>query len=104
MTDFGRIVELVTEYGQEKFGDEWWPGNAAEWIGEDKAAELAHLLEQAGTRPLLLVAFSDDEADCLVRTAAELWDNCGDPYDVLSDRQCELAQAALDILNGDPHD
>lgn len=40
-----RLVELLYEYGMAKFGDEWWPRNAGDWIGYDKGAELKALLE-----------------------------------------------------------
>lgn len=40
-----RTVELLNEYGAAKFGDEWWPGNAGEWIGREKGLELAVLLD-----------------------------------------------------------
>lgn len=38
-----RTIDLLREYGNAKFGDEWYPGNAAEWIPEGK--ELEELLE-----------------------------------------------------------
>ena len=39
-----RTIELLNAYGNAKFGDEWWPGNARNWIGED-GRELEHLLD-----------------------------------------------------------
>lgn len=41
-----RTVELLMRYGDAKFGDEWWPSNAAGWIGNANAAELSGLLER----------------------------------------------------------
>lgn len=40
-----RTIELLNEYGNAKFGDDWWPSNAAAWIGTEKARELAGLLD-----------------------------------------------------------
>jgi hypothetical protein len=39
------MLELLNEYGFAKFGDEWWPGNAQPWIGEEKGKELEKLLD-----------------------------------------------------------
>lgn len=47
VTRLQRIIELLCEYGEAKFGDEWWPGNAAPWIF-GKGQELAALLETPG--------------------------------------------------------
>lgn len=30
-----RFADLITAYGEAKFGEEWWPGNAVSWIGID---------------------------------------------------------------------
>ena len=35
-----RQVELLNKYGEAKFGDEWWPGNAEPWVGKDVAREM----------------------------------------------------------------
>lgn len=43
------LVTLLNAYGAAKFGDEWWPGNAGEWIGEEKARALAELLAAEDT-------------------------------------------------------
>ena len=43
-----RLAGLLNQYGTAKFGDEWWPGNAAAWLPADAAAELATLQEQEG--------------------------------------------------------
>jgi hypothetical protein len=40
------LWELLTEYAQAKFGDEWWPGNAQEWIGQEKAERLWALTDR----------------------------------------------------------
>ena len=45
--DFGtieRAFDLLNAYGQAKFGDEWWPGNAQPWLGGEEGAELELLL------------------------------------------------------------
>jgi hypothetical protein len=39
-----RTIELLNAYGAAKFGDEWWPGNAQPWLGEDEGTELELLL------------------------------------------------------------
>jgi hypothetical protein len=39
-----RTIELLRRYGEAKFGDEWWPGNARNWIGE-QGRELEYLLD-----------------------------------------------------------
>jgi hypothetical protein len=44
-----RLVGLLNQYGAAKFGDEWWPGNAAAWLSLDEAAELATLQEGVTT-------------------------------------------------------
>jgi hypothetical protein len=33
------LVALLNEYGEAKFGDEWWPGNAASWLGNEEEYE-----------------------------------------------------------------
>lgn len=38
------LIDLLNEYGDAKFGDEWWPGNADPFIGKTKAARLNDLL------------------------------------------------------------
>lgn len=35
-----KIIEALHAYGAAKFGDEWWPGNASEWVDADTAAVL----------------------------------------------------------------
>ena len=40
-----RLIKLLQEYGEAKFGNEWWPSNADPWLGPDKGQELAELLE-----------------------------------------------------------
>ena len=45
-TNVARLINLLNEYGDAKFGDEWWPGNAGPWIGAEKGDELASLLER----------------------------------------------------------
>lgn len=40
-----RLIDLLNQYGNAKFGDEWWPGCAEAWLPADDAAELAALLE-----------------------------------------------------------
>lgn len=53
MRDVDRLLTLLGEYAEAKFGDEWWPSNALEWISEEHASELACLYEggiaEAGT-------------------------------------------------------
>ena len=38
-----RIITLLDRYGEAKFGDEWWPGHAEAFIG-DEGIELERLL------------------------------------------------------------
>jgi hypothetical protein len=38
-----RTIELLLAYGAAKFGDEWWPGNARNWIPDGR--ELEYLLD-----------------------------------------------------------
>ena len=38
-----RTIELLLAYGTAKFGDEWWPGNARNWIPDGR--ELEYLLD-----------------------------------------------------------
>jgi hypothetical protein len=40
------LYELLGEYGNAKFGDEWWPGNAEAWLPQDRADRLAELTER----------------------------------------------------------
>jgi hypothetical protein len=40
------MITLINEYGDAKFGDEWWPGNANGWIGDEKGNRLSELLEK----------------------------------------------------------
>jgi hypothetical protein len=50
MTDTrARMLALLNEYGDARFGDEWWPGNAGAWIGEVKAQELRDLMDAEPT-------------------------------------------------------
>ena len=42
--DEARTVELLNEYGQAKFGDEWWPGSPWAYIGRERGDELCRLL------------------------------------------------------------
>ena len=48
------LLKLLNSYGHAKFGDEWWPSNAAPWIGERNAAELSRLLEMPKGTPTQL--------------------------------------------------
>jgi hypothetical protein len=45
MTREERVIQLLNEYGAAKFGDEWWPETAGDWIGQAKGLELKILLE-----------------------------------------------------------
>jgi hypothetical protein len=52
--DEARTVELLNEYGQARFGDEWWPGSPWAYLGRERGDELCRLLgaetsDQAGT-------------------------------------------------------
>jgi hypothetical protein len=40
-----RTIELLCRYGRAKFGDEWWPGNARDWLGAE-GRELEYLLDE----------------------------------------------------------
>jgi hypothetical protein len=42
--DEARTVELLNEYGQAKFGDEWWPGSPWAYLGRERGDELCRLL------------------------------------------------------------
>jgi hypothetical protein len=39
-----RTIELLLKYGAARFGDDWWPGNARQWLGAD-GRELEYLLD-----------------------------------------------------------
>jgi hypothetical protein len=45
-----RTVELLLAYGEAKFGDEWWPGNASNWLTDGRGAELEQLLDPGAAR------------------------------------------------------
>ena len=38
-----RTIELLLAYGTARFGDEWWPGNARNWMPDGR--ELEYLLD-----------------------------------------------------------
>ena len=40
VTRLERQIELLNHYGETKFGDEWWPGNAEPWVGKTIAREM----------------------------------------------------------------
>ena len=42
--DEARTVKLLNEYGQAKFGDEWWPGSPWAYLGRERGDELCRLL------------------------------------------------------------
>jgi hypothetical protein len=44
VAELTRTRDLLLEYGTAKFGDEWWPGNARNWIGA-QGRELEYLLD-----------------------------------------------------------
>jgi hypothetical protein len=46
-----RLAELLNSYGEARLGNDWWPGNAGSWIGDDNAHELEDLYEFASTLP-----------------------------------------------------
>lgn len=37
-------IDLLNAYGEAKLGDDWWPGNAGAWIGEEEGRRLEYLL------------------------------------------------------------
>lgn len=41
-----RFAELVSAYGEAKFGDEWWPGDAVSFIGVGGGHELARMFDE----------------------------------------------------------
>lgn len=43
--------------------------------------------------------FTAEETECLIRTAAELYASAGDPDDVLSTYQRDLAQRAHELMS-----
>jgi len=45
LADALRTVELLNAYGEAKFGDEWWPGNARAYLTDGRGEELERLLE-----------------------------------------------------------
>ncbi|SRR5579871_6770612 len=42
--DAERLIELLSQYGRAKFGDEWWPACASDWIGYEAGQELQALI------------------------------------------------------------
>lgn len=84
LLDRARLLMLLTEYGEAKFGDEWWPGNAGDWIGEAKGLELARLLDP-GVEPLG-VRYPGGENDAQVIAAADV-----------RTRQAEVARRAAEL-------
>ena len=38
-----RTIELLLAYGTARFGDDWWPGNARNWMPDGR--ELEYLLD-----------------------------------------------------------
>ena len=55
--------DLLNEYGDARFGDEWWPTNARAWIGEGRARTLEGLLLGRASDP--------DEAISLMNSYGE---------------------------------
>ena len=47
-TECKELLALLNHYGESKFGDEWWPGNASAFIGQERADRLNDLLAQVG--------------------------------------------------------
>lgn len=39
-------IRLLSAYGEAKFGDEWWPGNAQPHLGAERGARLEQLLDE----------------------------------------------------------
>ncbi len=81
------LIDLLNKYGEAKFGDEWWPGNASAWIDKEKAARLEELLENPGRHGPLLLAQDEIHVvlDCLPSSDREIgapWDGYDtDPVD-----------------------
>lgn len=44
--EMAELYDLLSAYGSAKFGDEWWPGSAAVWIGPERAARLDELTDR----------------------------------------------------------
>lgn len=65
--DLAYTIVLLQEYGTAKFGDEWWPGNAHPYIGEERGHTLAMLLdpgsEMAHQQMAGCTAVYDDESE-----------------------------------------
>ena len=40
----GLLTWELNQYGDEEFGDEWWPGSPWAWIGRERGDELCRLL------------------------------------------------------------
>lgn len=40
-----RTVDGLIAYGEAKFGDEFWPGNAKPWLGDEKGEAFEQLIE-----------------------------------------------------------
>lgn len=77
-----RIIELLGEYGEAKFGDEWWPGNASNCTGAH-GEELERLLE---TWPMVGPPASGGESDAQVIAAADV-----------AARQAEVARRGAEL-------
>lgn len=39
------LVDLLGQYGDAKFGDEYWPGNPGPWLPREQAIRLAELTD-----------------------------------------------------------
>lgn len=89
-----KTVSLLNEYGDARFGDEWWPANARAWLGENEALDLERMLVGEGGDPM--------ETARLMSAYAE--EKFGDKWrpdradSVLGPDRAEELRAALDAL------
>lgn len=96
----GRAIQLLNEYGDGKFGDEWWPANARAWLAGESACLLERLLTDPGAET--------ERAACLINEYGEAkfghkW-RPDDAGSVLGDGKAEELQGFLsDIEMKRPH-
>jgi hypothetical protein len=38
------MISLLNDYGNAKFGDDWWPGDAYGYLSDKQAARLSELI------------------------------------------------------------
>jgi hypothetical protein len=98
LTRLERTIELLCAYGSAKFGDEWWPGNARNWIGED-GRELEHLLDP-GCAELADEAFGPGNAT----RYGPSWEVASGPIDTVTGAHSAQQAATLSAAERDFED